>query len=119
MSGSRPSAAVAKRYRQSPKGRATRNAAQRKRRAKLTPERQRAIVLKRHGLTPEDYAELFLKQGGRCGICGSPGVGPLRVDHDHETGAVRGLLCHKCNVGLGHFNDDPDLLARAQEYLRC
>ena len=39
------------------------------------------------------------------------------LDHNAVTGEIRSLLCHKCNVGLGHFNDDPELLRRAVEYL--
>lgn len=57
--------------------------------------------------------------GNKCELCGSPpGARRLHIDHDHTTGALRGLLCHGCNVGLGYFKDDPELLERAAEYLR-
>lgn len=56
-----------------------------------------------------------------CAICGAgldePATKNTHLDHDHETGAVRGFLCLLCNHGLGHFRDDPALLARAVEYL--
>lgn len=58
---------------------------------------------------------------GLCDICKSdtPGFGRknLSVDHDHTTGLVRGMLCQKCNIGLGNFNDSPDLLSKAIKYL--
>ena len=50
-----------------------------------------------------------------CVICGSEEK--LVVDHDHKTGAIRGMLCNHCNRGLGHFRDDPDLLEFAAQYL--
>ena len=56
---------------------------------------------------------MFAEQAGRCFICGTgPGKrwGVLCVDHDHETGAVRGLLCHACNSFLGRIKDDPTTL---------
>lgn len=52
----------------------------------------------------------------QCVICGDDG--PLVVDHDHQNGEVRGMLCNHCNRGLGHFRDDPELLEFAAEYLR-
>lgn len=83
------------------------------------PERTLAWSRKsRYGLTP-DQAAAF---GDRCHICDvqfTPGSAKLNacVDHDHRTGEVRGLLCVRCNAGVGHFRDDAALLARAIEYL--
>jgi hypothetical protein len=61
-------------------------------------------------------------QDYKCAICGvldvvAPGNGALAVDHCHETGRVRGLLCSICNTSLGGFRDDPELLQRAVNYL--
>ncbi len=72
----------------------------------------------RYGITSEEYRNVLQKQDSKCAICGAvPGKRSLHVDHDHETGKIRGLLCHKCNVGLGHFSDDPNLLIKASKYL--
>lgn len=66
--------------------------------------------------TYDQYARLYTEQSGRCAIClEKPKT--LRVDHDHATGVLRGLLCHNCNVGLGQFYDAPALLRRAAKYL--
>ncbi len=72
----------------------------------------------KYGLTPEDDDNLLDEQGGGCAICGDPppATGSLHVDHDHDTGRVRSLLCFQCNAGLGQFRHDPDLLWRAAEY---
>ncbi len=74
---------------------------------------------RRLGLSPEEYDALVDRHNGRCGICqGAPnGIGGLHIDHDHASGKVRGLLCHSCNVSIGHFRDDPDLLRQAAEYI--
>jgi hypothetical protein len=75
---------------------------------------------KTYGLSPEGYAALVSAQGGRCAICLDPLVAERRrthVDHDHATGAVRGILCADCNVGLGRFRDRADALRRAADYL--
>lgn len=72
-----------------------------------------------HGLTYQEYQEMYDAQQGRCAICGglcSTGK-RLAVDHNHETGVVRGLLCNHCNRALGFFRDDPLLLQSALEYL--
>ena len=69
-----------------------------------------------YGITPRDLFALLRECSG-CAICGGPTVPAPFVDHDHATGAVRGLLCMHCNFGIGHFRDDPDLLRAAIEYL--
>jgi Recombination endonuclease VII len=77
--------------------------------------------LERYGLSEADYNALFAEQDGKCAICGAGPSGKwniLNVDHDHVTGQVRGLLCHRCNTALGLFRDDPVILAPAVAYLR-
>jgi ribosomal protein L37E len=86
---------------------------------------QRRHELKRKfGITEEQYNEMLKRQKNVCAICHFPErrvrqgqLLPLCVDHDHETGQVRGLLCHDCNTGLGKFGDEPDTLRRAAEYI--
>lgn len=64
------------------------------------------------------YEQLNTAQSGVCAICGLPPVKKkLCVDHDHDTGAVRGLLCSRCNLGLGFFLDSPASLIKAATYL--
>jgi hypothetical protein len=83
-----------------------------------TPEYNRDIQLKTvYGIGLAEFRALVAAQGGRCAIC--PSEGPLCVDHDHDPPyAIRGLLCQKCNRGLGHFNDSSAALDRAAAYLR-
>jgi hypothetical protein len=76
-----------------------------------------------NGFTPEQYQTMLQEQFGRCKICGTdkPGgvsKGHLHIDHSHETGLVRGLLCNNCNTGLGRFGDNIKLLAEAIAYLQ-
>lgn len=85
----------------------------------------RASQLRQYGLTVEEYDTLLQKQEGLCAICGRPETRQMRgiktalvVDHNHQTGQVRGLLCHACNVGIGLLHDDIKLLQKALNYLR-
>lgn len=72
-----------------------------------------------YNLDIEEYDVLLNQQGGVCAICLTPEVGrALAVDHDHRTGNVRGLLCFKCNRGLGQLGDSVEALERALLYLR-
>lgn len=69
---------------------------------------------------PKPYAEMLADQCNQCLICGDEpkeSDHAFHVDHCHTTGKVRGILCHMCNRGIGHFNDDPDCLRAAAEYL--
>jgi hypothetical protein len=78
--------------------------------------RRQGWVRRIYGLTPEQWDTLVLGQEGRCAVC-SAAHGNVHVDHDHVTGAPRGLLCGECNMGLGKFRDDPALLRAAADYL--
>jgi hypothetical protein len=80
-------------------------------------KRQRKSDLKRfYGLTEERFAEMLAETGGYCPIC-EHAMTPPAVDHDHETGEVRGLLCRRCNSALGMLRDDPITIERAANYL--
>jgi hypothetical protein len=73
-----------------------------------------------YGMTQPQFLELLAKQDGACAICGTLDPAPhpsFSVDHDHQTGKVRGLLCFNCNIALGKFRDSPDLLEKALVYL--
>lgn len=72
---------------------------------------------RRYGLKAGEYDAMLARQGGRCYICGATPSRPLVVDHDHRTGAVRALLCHHCNVTLGHALESTEILRRAVLYL--
>ncbi len=83
-------------------------------------EQRAAWLARRYGLTPEDYADMLAAQDNRCAICGDePADGKaLHIDHDHESGAVRGLLCGHCNRAIGLFKDNADVMEMAAAYLR-
>jgi len=70
----------------------------------------------RYGLTLEQYDRLLLEQGSKCLICGRK-TKKMCVDHCHRTKKIRGILCHKCNVGIGMLDDSPLRVSRALAYL--
>ncbi len=76
----------------------------------------------RHGISMEQYEQMLEEQKHLCAICQKYPAknlkNPWHVDHDHATGKVRGILCHSCNTALGNFNDDPEILQRALDYLQ-
>ena len=86
-----------------------------------------AKLKKLYGITVEDYYKMLSRQGGVCAICKSktPSNRVYKytkqenffVDHCHKTGKVRGLLCQKCNTGIGLFNDEITRLRSAADYL--
>jgi hypothetical protein len=77
-------------------------------------DRDKALIAK-YGMTAAEVDALRDLQGGVCAICRSAPA--VHVDHDHETGKVRGMLCFSCNAAIGHFKDDPAVLRRAARYL--
>lgn len=97
-----------------------------KNRSKLSVKYRKYRLMVEYGLTLEDYDAMLLRQRGRCALCGAKrsgrndgAAGALHVDHCHATGVVRGLLCHNCNMMLGHAKDNIELLRKAMEYLQA
>lgn len=83
-------------------------------------EYMRATKLRlNYGISIEEYNSLLIRQNNKCAICGAE-VGwsgrRLGIDHDHDTGEIRGILCQNCNIGIGHLNN-VDLLNKAITYL--
>ena len=102
------------------------------RREAMYETRLNSWLMRTYGISLEKYNELRASQGNVCRICRKLETRSTRsskkiweynieprlvVDHNHITGEVRGLLCHKCNIALGQFNDDPNLLERGVQYL--
>jgi hypothetical protein len=81
--------------------------------------RERARSLKRlYGISVEEYDRLFAEQDGRCAICSRTNPsGSLDVDHNHKTGAIRGLLCRRCNLLGGVIETNPELVEKIKGYL--
>ncbi len=81
-----------------------------------------ATLKRKYGIDVSDYNGMFIEQGGRCAICGkhqSEFVHSLVVDHNHETGKVRGLLCRACNLGIGMLGDVLEVMKNAIKYVEA
>jgi hypothetical protein len=79
---------------------------------------RRSYLKRKYGITLEEYDEMLVRQDGRCAICRCeprPDIS-LHVDHDHGSGAIRSLLCFRCNVAIGLIAEDPDHLRAIEEY---
>lgn len=94
-------------------------AQKRRERDALNPAQARSVDLKaKYGITLADYEAMFMRQGGRCAICGADDQ-KLVVDHNHLTRKVRSLLCHLCNALIGCAREDIDILVSAAAYLHA
>ena len=121
-----------KEYRESERGRETYRSWR-----KSNPEKVKAIrdkerrenkdtrrnrdFMQKYGITLADYDQMFAEQDGLCAICFQPPTEGRRmaVDHNHETGKVRGLLCLRCNLAIGNLRDDPMVIASAFSYVEA
>ena len=88
----------------------------------VSPEKRRELNLQRlYGITLEDYDMMILAQDGKCAICETTSprgnTGRFHVDHNHDTGEVRGLLCSNCNTGIGLLQDSSKIVLKALNYL--
>jgi len=75
------------------------------------------IRLKKYGITGELFRELLKKQNNKCPICQKKLTQNPSVDHDHNTGEVRGLICSPCNIAIGNAYDSPKILRAMADYL--
>lgn len=83
-------------------------------------EERRGRLVRRYGLSQTAYAAMLNAQGGVCATCLRPPENnrALCIDHDHQTGIVRGLLCHECNVAIGNMRDDHKTALSISRYLK-
>lgn len=124
----RRAAGLDPRSRETPEQRANRLAAARRytKRWRETPngraKERLSHVRRKYGMGEEEYTALLHAQDFKCAVCGTDEPGrrdgeSFAVDHDHLAGHVRGLLCIRCNVGIGQLRDDPALIMKAADYL--
>ena len=89
--------------------------------AKRSPEKRRQRTIEAYGISVERYGDLLSEANWKCQICGTTHSDTqrkrLHIDHCHQSGRVRGVLCSKCNTGIGQFRDSVELLGNAQVYL--
>lgn len=90
---------------------------------KYAESKRRAALKFHYGITLEDYGKLLAEQEGKCKLCGTETPGNKRcknfnVDHDHQTGEIRGLLCGPCNLIVGYVEKSPELVIKILAYLK-
>jgi len=90
---------------------------------RTTEQHRKSDLRKKYGMTLEDFETMIAKQGHLCAICSTDlselNTKNVHIDHCHTNGHVRGILCRKCNVGLGFFMDNKENLRSAIEYLEA
>lgn len=85
-----------------------------------SPQQRKSSLKVKFNMTLEDYDKLLIKQDFKCALCNkhvSEFKHNLAVDHCHETGRIRGLLCVSCNTSLGHLGDTPASIQRVFNYV--
>jgi hypothetical protein len=90
---------------------------------KVSARNRAARLRNKYGITQKEYEELGEAQQWKCAICGSKDSGSknsdnLSVDHCHDTGRIRGLLCHPCNAGIGYLKESEEIMNKAINYLK-
>lgn len=79
---------------------------------------RKSVLRSKYGMTLEEFDLMRNAQGNKCALCGGDvGLGTLAVDHDHETGKIRGLLHPRCNIAIGLLDDSPTVCRKAADYL--
>lgn len=107
-----------RKYSQTPKRKSKAKQYRKSIRGQLSRQRE---ILKRHNITLAEYDQMFKNQNGVCAICNLPEInGRLSIDHNHQTGKIRGLLCRSCNVLLGYLEriKNDGFIKKAEKYLR-
>lgn len=80
-------------------------------------QKRKWMLKGKYGITPAQFEDMAIAQEYKCAICEQLPNNKLHVDHDHKTGKIRGLLCARCNLGIGSFEDNTGLLLKAVKYL--
>lgn len=78
---------------------------------------RKSLLKRKYGIDQEVFEKMLADQDNKCLICSTEFIKTPALDHDHKTGRLRGVLCHKCNSGIGFFKDDPVLIQKAIDYL--
>jgi len=85
---------------------------------KKTPYDRYAFIERNYGMNKEQFLEFFASQKNKCKLCSRELQEKWCVDHCHTTGKIRGVLCYACNSGIGHLQEDPEILRKAIDYVQ-